>query len=127
MVVMSTKRFEVKSEHLKLLPKMYWGWQNCEFGAPEVDPKRPYGNKSVVLDIMNILGEEPKRCRYCDELLEGVDEDKYVQLHKDMEQVLDILTDNAENGIRPGIYQKGIHSSMSRWAFVLPSGGHDVL
>ena len=48
--------FEVKEEHLKLLKNMCVGWQNCEFGAPEIDPKRPYGNSSVVQDIAETLG-----------------------------------------------------------------------
>lgn len=40
----------------------YDAW--TEFGAPEVDPKRPYGNSNVYLYLAEILGIEP-----------GVDED----------------------------------------------------
>ena len=31
-------------------------WRDCEYGAPEINPKRPYGNSSVELDICEILG-----------------------------------------------------------------------
>ena len=42
-------------EHIKLLRNMYVGWGYCEFGAPEIDPKRPYGNSHVIGDIHTIL------------------------------------------------------------------------
>lgn len=48
------KKFTVKPDHLKLLKKMCVGWRDCEFGAPEIDPKRPYGNSGVYGDIGQI-------------------------------------------------------------------------
>jgi hypothetical protein len=56
-----TEIFEIKTEHLTLLKHMCVGWQDCEFGAPEIDPKRPYGNSGVVEDMMEIFGKEVKR------------------------------------------------------------------
>lgn len=53
---MENKQFEIKEEHLKLLRRMYVGWDDCEFGAPEIDPKRPYGNSDVEQDMIEILG-----------------------------------------------------------------------
>jgi len=50
--------FEVKKEHLALLKRMCVGWQNCEFGALEIDPKRPYGNSDVLQDMIEIIGME---------------------------------------------------------------------
>ena len=50
------KTFTIKKNHLKLLQKAYVDWDDCEFGAPEINPKRPYGNSSVVDDIAEILG-----------------------------------------------------------------------
>ncbi len=52
------KNFIVTEDHLKLLSKAYVGWNDCEYGAPEIDPKRPYGNSSPEYDIMEILGED---------------------------------------------------------------------
>ena len=37
------KEFWLKEEHIKLLRAAYVQWNNCETGAPEIDPKRPYG------------------------------------------------------------------------------------
>lgn len=51
-----TKEFEIKNKHLKLLKNFYVGWNDVEFGAPEIDPKRPYGNSDVIQDIAEILG-----------------------------------------------------------------------
>jgi hypothetical protein len=50
--------FTVTEDHLKLLRRAYIGWDDCEFGAPGIDPKRPYGNSDVIGDIAEILGEE---------------------------------------------------------------------
>jgi len=36
------KRFELKEEHLKLLRNMNVSWDECEFGAPAIDCKKPY-------------------------------------------------------------------------------------
>jgi len=35
---------------------MYVNWDDCEFGAPCINPKRPYGNSDVLNDIAEILG-----------------------------------------------------------------------
>lgn len=35
-----TERITVTDDHLSLLRRMYVGWQDCEYGAPEVDPSR---------------------------------------------------------------------------------------
>lgn len=63
--------FILKKEHLKLLQRAYVRWEDCEFGAPAIDCKRPYGNSSVFQDIAEILEieypEEPSR-EYMDAL-----------------------------------------------------------
>lgn len=48
--------FVVTEDHLKLLRQAYIGWDDCEYGAPAIDCKRPYGNGSVTEDIAEILG-----------------------------------------------------------------------
>lgn len=52
--------FTVTDEHVKLLRRACVGWGDCEFGAPSIDCKRPYGNSSVYNDIAEILGIEPE-------------------------------------------------------------------
>ncbi len=53
---MRVKRFVLTEEHIKLLRRMEVGWQDAETGAPEIDPKRPYGNSYVERDVLEILG-----------------------------------------------------------------------
>ena len=62
LINMSSKEiiFKVKKEHLTLLKRMCVGWQDCEFGAPEIDPKRPYGNSDVLQDMIEIIGLKKK-------------------------------------------------------------------
>lgn len=38
------------------MSKAYISLSNCETGAPEIDPKRPYGNSDVAGDVAEILG-----------------------------------------------------------------------
>ena len=57
---MSNYKFELTKDHIKLASKMYVTWQDCETGAPAIDPKRPYGNSSVEFDICEILGWKMK-------------------------------------------------------------------
>ena len=63
------ERFEFTEDHLKLLRQMSVGWQEyCDgeySGAPEIDPKRPYGNSGmtqIATDVAETLGWEPE-CR----------------------------------------------------------------
>lgn len=56
---MEQDTFEVTAEHVKLLRAANVGWEDCEFGAPAIDCKRPYGNSSVYQDIAEILDIDP--------------------------------------------------------------------
>jgi hypothetical protein len=49
------EEFEVTPEHIKLLKNASVRWEDCEFGAPAIDCKRPYGNSSVYEDMVEIL------------------------------------------------------------------------
>lgn len=111
---MEKDKFEMKVEHLKLLQRFIVGWQDCEFGAPEIDPKRPYGNSHVHQDMIEVLGFETlKEGIYKFKLfgkewllkgedeyniyLEGADEEKLIdeldKLHKETEIALQICLD----------------------------------
>lgn len=90
------KTFNVTTDHLKLLRNMYIGWDDCEFGAPAVDCKRPYGNSSVYSDIHEILtgcedfGDIEEDCGEEYDVLTS----KYNSLHEEMQTVLQILVSN---------------------------------
>jgi len=77
--------FKLTEEHIKLLKRMQVGWSCCETGAPEIDPKRPYGNSWVAGDIHEILTGE-----FLDELDYEL-EDKYYKLHRETETALQIV------------------------------------
>jgi hypothetical protein len=55
-VIYRVKEFTVTDEHLRLLRRAHVWWDEAEFGAPEIDAKRPYGNSNVYADIAEILG-----------------------------------------------------------------------
>lgn len=100
--------FTITEDHLKLLPHLYIGWQNCEFGAPEVDPKRPYGNSFVYGDIAEILGIKAKETDF-EEDYDGSDfEDDDIRrmedLHAGLEIVLQIICSTAT--VQAGSYVK---------------------
>ena len=52
------RTFELKPEHIKLLRNANVTWEDCEYGAPSIDCKRPYGNSYAEGDITEILGVE---------------------------------------------------------------------
>jgi len=84
------KIFILTEEHIKLVKKFCIDWNDWEdFGAPMVNPKRPYGNSSVLEDIHIILTGENL---YNDEK-ELTDEqcEKYEKLHKETKTALQII------------------------------------
>jgi hypothetical protein len=49
------KTFTLTEQHITLLRAMYVDWNDCESGAPAVDPKCPYGNSNVVRDVIELI------------------------------------------------------------------------
>jgi hypothetical protein len=94
-----TKRFELKKEHIALLRKAVVGWQRCEFGAPEIDPKRPYGNSDVYSDIAEILKLKPAK----DDHSEQAQYEVMDTLHKETETALQIVL--CTGSFEPGVYE----------------------
>ena len=88
---MKTQTFTVTEQHLKLLRRFRVGWQDCETGAPEIDPKRSYGNSAVLADIHEILTGETIGCTDSkrDELTD-TETKRYDKLHRETEIALQI-------------------------------------
>lgn len=61
----------IRALALKLLKHAHIQWQDCETGAPEISPKRPYGNSDVVADVREILD------------LPNLTDDTAMEIHKD--------------------------------------------
>lgn len=92
------ERFTIKIEHLKLLENMYVDWDDCEFGAPAINPKRPYGNSDVEQDMIEILGlKELKKGIFeftlfgRKWLLKGEDKHNIYLEGKDEEELIEVL------------------------------------
>jgi len=133
------KTFELKKVHLKLLKWMNIDYdEHTEFGAPEVDPKRPYGNSDVYQDMLEILGlKELKKGIYEFKLngkrwllkgedkyniyLEGPDEqdlcEDLLKLHKDTAMALQIVLSTSK--FEPGIYSTEDYTS--EWKLIKKS------
>lgn len=84
---MKPMKFTLTEEHVALLRRMSVGWQDCETGAPEIDPKRPYGNSSVEQDVAEILGWEIDE----DEGLTDEQHDRAAALHRETEIALQVV------------------------------------
>jgi hypothetical protein len=98
-----TTMFTITEQHLKLSRQMYVSWNYCEFGAPEIDPKRPYGNKDVIGDMIEILGLDFTPDKEYGEYPEEIAE-RLTQIHEEMGTVLQIFLCTGQ--IRTGAYKK---------------------
>lgn len=97
------KRFELKEDHIKLLSRFCVYWEDSEFGAPSIDCKRPYGNSSVIEDIVEILGIELFEDAYGEKHVSREQIEGCQELHKETETALQIVL--ATKSFEPGIYE----------------------
>ena len=100
--IRNVTEFTVTDEHLKLLRRAYVGWDDCEFGAPAIDCKRPYGNSDVIADIAEILEVPDDQWRDEDGDAFPDAEEAFTKLHAETAIVLQIALATGE--FRPGRY-----------------------
>lgn len=65
--MVTTETYEiayVTKKDLELIKRFYINWNDCEFGAPTIDPKRPFGNSDVVKDYEKITGTPYSELEY---------------------------------------------------------------
>ena len=89
--------FELTENHVKLLQNAYVDWDGCEYGAPAIDCKRPYGNSSVEQDIAEIIG-----VKYNDE--DDDQREELRNLHLETRTALQIIL--ATKSFEIGVYEK---------------------
>ncbi len=89
----------ITSEHLKLAESLEWRWEDCEYGAPAVDCKRPYGNSDVERDIAETLGWTLVETRDGPELTRQQAE-RARGLHADMLTIIPALIERGIASIR---------------------------
>ena len=93
--------FKVKKEHMALVKEFYITDSNCEFGAPAVDPKRPYGNSDVYGDIAKILNiSSDSNGDFTDAQI-----DRMIKLHEELTTVLQIICCNLSETDYIGIWK----------------------
>lgn len=84
--------FELKQIHLDLLKRTNISWDCCEFGAPSIDCKRPYGNSSVFNDIAEIIKLKKKgNFDYKEEDWKEEAMDCMEDLHRQLQVALEIV------------------------------------
>jgi hypothetical protein len=99
-------QFELTEQHLKLIRRMNVRYDDyCEFGAPMVDPKRPYGNSSVYHDIGEILDISPTAGDPDDLEFTEEQEDTMLALHKETATALQVII--AAGSFELGTYEAG--------------------
>lgn len=91
--------FTVLPEHLTLLKSANVSWHHCEFGAPAIDCKRPYGNSSVFSDIGRMLGIVPDQNGYFTDEQEAY----MLKIHEETQTVLQIFLSTGK--MEAGKYQ----------------------
>lgn len=109
-------RLTITDAHLNLLARMCVGWCGDEFGAPEIDPKRPYGNSDVYGDLAEILNSNPADDRH--RKYSAAERTDMRTLHEEMRHVLQILVRHAGSGIRAGQVYERKESWDRRWELV---------
>lgn len=118
--------FMLREEHIKLLRRAYVDWQDCETGAPEIDPKRPYGNSNVAMDVAEILSvrvpdEDEDGARAWREW-EQVTSEQMLALHYETDTALQVIL--ATGGFVPGLYRR--KDAYSReWQLVKAAGAEE--
>jgi hypothetical protein len=93
----SIREMTVTEEHLALLRRAVVCWEDCEYGAPAIDCKRPYGNSSVEYDIAEILNWPDE-----DGDMSRETRERAAKIHAETEHVLQIILTTGE--MRTGRY-----------------------
>lgn len=94
--------FKLKQEHIDLLANVYIRWHDAEYGAPEIDTKRPFGNSGSLIES-----------DMCEAL--GLDQDddsavaRATELYHDLDTALQIVLQ--EQTFEPGVFISEAYSS----------------
>lgn len=103
--------FTLTEDHLKLLKNMYVGWQTGYDGAPEIDPKRPYGNSIMAYDVAEILEWQTDGGELSEEQFEAAH-----FLHKQTQTALQICL--CTLSFVPGTYRKKKEYDDRSWELI---------
>jgi len=107
-----TTEFRLTAEHLKLLRRMNVDFEDGEYGAPAVDPKRPYGNSSVAIDIGAILGWQVPDYESEDY---PAFEERCRSIHAETVHAVQIVLRFAGAAVEPGLYRRQSKYDYQSW------------
>lgn len=99
------QEFVLTEEHVKLLRHANVSWNPCEFGAPSIDCKRPYGNGDVIGDMARILGVATWEDEDGENHISRIDAERLERLHRELEIALQVCL--AAGTFEPGRYVAG--------------------
>ena len=109
-----SKRFTLTEDHLKLMRAIYMTWNAVEFGAPSVDPKRPYGNGNVLEDICVELGFDPIETLDGEKVFTAAQGAYASELHASMETAIEVVL--RAQSFEPGEYRASSYDAdWKRW------------
>jgi hypothetical protein len=106
--LLSVTEFTVTEDHLRLLRRAWVDWDDGEgYGAPGINPKRPYGSSYVEGDIAEILDAPDEDWIWEDGQKASVTpeaEERLTRLHVETMAALQIVLATGE--FRPGRYRR---------------------
>lgn len=117
---MNQRQFNLTEQHINLLRSARISWTVIEFGAPGIDPKRPYGNSDVIKDICEILGISLPEDENGEPFVSEETYSHCMRLHTDLAAALEIVLQT--RSFAPGTY---VHND-GGWA-IAPSQTLDNL
>ncbi len=85
------KQFTLTSDHITLLRNATVWWNDMEYGAPGIYPKKPYGNGDVVGDMAKLLGVEPVLTDDGETRWPPGTSERMGKLHRELEDALQIV------------------------------------
>jgi hypothetical protein len=103
-MAVSREVFDLTEDHIKLLRNANIRWDDCETGAPAIDPKRPYGNSDVECDVWEILGRIPEEEEDDRLVLSDAQREVAFSLHRETETALQVIL-NCKT-FEPGMYAR---------------------
>lgn len=94
--------FVLTLAHIQLLRHANVSWDDCEFGAPRIDPKRPFGNSDVVSDMAKLLAVQPIATDDGEVRWPPGTSTRMTNLHRELETALQVVL--ASGSFEPGEY-----------------------
>jgi hypothetical protein len=104
-IIEHARRFTVTDEHLRLLRRARVSWDESEYGAPGINPKRPYGNSNVLADIAEIL--EVPDSEWMDAYEDPIPDAEWRFLRLHVEAAVALQIGLATGEFRSGQYMRG--------------------